>query len=447
MKSARLAVDTRLTALDLDVAINGGVVENRRALAALFPPGEGVELDAAADGATFDAGVHANVVDRVANARVFARGHGVGLRTKKLRLDGNFDLGAEIESWRLDEGKLRVRAAHVSIDDAAARFGEANDELSGDAEDVKADVLVQRIALTASWDELDLAEPALLGGDYGLVVENARAPDASRFGALFDTHEGSTFAIESGRASASGEIRVSTSASTASGGMRIAFDDAGVRFNATHLAGEFAIDLGVKGLVPDPITQQRDMLDVSGSRITLHDIRAVGAKAKAASWNGDVALLAGGLSLSGTPAFDGFVQLHADDGNPILSMFLGNRFPQFVVDALKAPRVSGQAKVTVEAGRLAIRDAHLGGGDVDAVGDYVSRTGHVRAAFRVRKGALSAGVKLDDRGTWLRLFALDAWAKDEKKAVDALFAEGAPSAAERKANAKAKAAANASPAQ
>jgi hypothetical protein len=178
------------------------------------------------------------------------------------------------------------------------------------------------------------------------------------------------------------------------------------------------------------------VVDISGSRVSLRGVDATGATAQAEGWNGDLAVLHGALDLSDTPGVDAFVQMRADDANPILALTVGSSLPGFVVGALKAPELSGQARIVLEHDRAAILGAHLRGGNVVLIGDYAARPEHVRAAFIVAKGAFSAGVKLDDEGTTVRLFGLESWREEEKPAVLALFATAPPTAPTSNANAK-----------
>jgi hypothetical protein len=344
---------------------------------------------------------------------------------------GDVDAVAEIEGFSLEQGRMTVTSSRITADDVAVQLGATSPR--GDAPPGSADLRAKRVELRAKIEDLELAHPSLHGVDYRLIVDDAAMDDATRLGALFSSSAAPTaFAIESGSARGSADITVTPSQRTANGGVKLAFENAGVRFHDTHLAGSFEADVVVKGLVPGD-----DLIDVSGSHIALRGVTAVGGKARSTAWNGDIALLQGALRLTESPAFDGFVQVHADDANPILAIALGNSLPNFLVGMLKAPGLAGQARITVEPDRAAILDAHVRGDDVELAGDYVSRHGHVRGALTVAKGPLSAGVKLDDRGTYVRLFRLASWREEEKKSVLELF--GPAGDAKPNADAKAKA--------
>jgi hypothetical protein len=93
--------------------------------------------------------------------------------------------------------------------------------------------------------------------------------------------------------------------------------------------------------------------------------------------------------------------------------------------------------LTIRSSDSHVECAHVRGGDVEALGDFVVRGEQQLGAFVVSKGPLSAGVKLDDRGTYVRLFRLEHWRAEQKRAALALFAAPDPNA---KADADAKAA-------
>jgi hypothetical protein len=438
-KSDRFAFADPLAHVALTGAITGGVLSDPYALDKFLPPGATVLFDADAAGARFEAHVDAVVDRRVARGTISARGQGLGIRAERVRVRGDVDAAAGVEDWRIDEGKMRVKSSRLTIAKATARFGDANRrrEPDGDSPDLQA----KRIELQLKTEDLDLAHPSLANVDYRLLLDDARMDDATRLGLLFPSTTAAAFAVESGRMRGDADIRVSRSERKASGGARLVLEQAGVRFHGTHLTGDFEVVAGVNG-----IDAGHDGVDISGSRITMRDVKTAGGSAETSAWNGDVELLQGALWASEAPAFDAFAQLHADNAKPLLAMVLGKSLPKFVVGLLSAKDLSGQARITVEDGRAAIRDAHVRGDDVVAYGDYVVVGDRVRGAVVVGKGPVTAGVKVDDKGTFVRLFGLESWRAEEKRAALALFAQGEAEAraqAEAKEQAKAKEPSNA----
>jgi hypothetical protein len=449
-KSARFAFSDPLADVRLDAVVEGGTLIDPVAFNAFLPRGSDLQVDADPAGAPFSGEMHGVVEKHVARGKVSVRGHGVGVRGAKVRLRGDVDAVADVEHWRLEEGRMRVKSSRVVLGRVAVDFGSSPSSGSADGTARHAerspqregppDLEAKRIELHAMNDELDIAHPSLRGVDYRLSVDDARMEDAKSLGALFASNESAPFAVESGRMHARVDVTVTSSARTATGGVELAFAGAGVRLRETQLRGDLAITAHVNGF-----DAQRDgYVDISGSRVVLSDMKAAGASAESAAWSGEVELLQGAVQVSEAPAFDGFVQLRADDANPILALAFGSSLPKFVVGMMKADGLSGQANITIEPGRAAIRQAHVRGDDIVAYGDYVAVGDHVPGAAVVAKGPLSAGVKVDDEGTYLRLFALEPWRQEERRAALALFAAGGAQAKARaRVEARAKAEADA----
>jgi hypothetical protein len=403
----RFAFSDPFQRIDIGGNIRGGVLNDPSALDAFLAKASKVHFDAAEGGARFEVDVRAKIEGRVAHGTIAARGHGIGMRGTKMRVLGDLDASADVTEWRIDESKLRVAKSRIVADDVVAH-------LAGTEGQQGPDVRVHHLELMAKIDALDFDHPSLRGVDYHLVVDDARMDDARSLNALLGSP---SFVVESGSARASVDVTVFASRRTASGGLLVAVTDGGARLHDTRLAGDVALNAVVKGFDSD-----RDLFDVTGSTLTLRNVRSTGAKAQSTRWDGDVALVHGTLRVSEAPSFDAFVQLHADDANPILALALGNTLPKFLVGMMRAPKLSGQSRIVVEPGRIALLDAHVRGGDVDVLGDYVVRGDQQIGAFVLSKGPLSAGVKLDERGTYVRLFALQRWHQAEKRAALQLFA-------------------------
>lgn len=423
-KTDRFAFSDPFHRIEIGGNLRGGVLTDPVALDAFLAKASlgkasKVHFDAAESGARFEVDLHAKIEGHVAHGTIAARGHGIGVRGTQLRVLGDLDATADVTEWRIDESKLRVARSRITVDDLATYLGPQRGP----------GLRVHHLELTARIDQLDFEHPSLRGVDYHFLVDDARMDDARSLNALIGSPG---LVVESGTAHAAIDVTVLASQRTATGGVLLGVDGGAVRLHDQKLAGDLALNAVVKGF-----DSERDLFDFTGSAITLRNVRATGAKAQSAGWNGDVVLVNGALRVSEAPSFDAFLQVHADDANPILALALGNTLPKFLVGMMRAPQLSGQARVVVEPERMAVLDAHVRGGDVEAVGDYVVCGDHQLGAFVLSKGPLSAGVKLDERGTYVRLFALQRWQQDEKRAALALFA--APDAKARPAEKAAKA--------
>lgn len=422
-RSERFSLADPLARLDLDGAIEGGNLMDARVLDAFVSSGSDVTLDTARGEGHFDAALHMKIDGRVARGSASANTRGVGVRTAKLRVRGDVAASADVGSWSLDGGRMRGASGVARVEDLGVQFGGTSpgESAPGHAADLRS----RSVELRASAAEVDLGKVSLADVDYRLVVVGAEIADVRKLGPLLGKGGPTELAIESGSARASADVTVSPSRKSASGGAKIALASAGVRFHQTHLRGAFDVDLRVAGLQPG----SGHVVDISRSRVALRGVEAVGATATASTWSGELSVLHGALDVSDTPGLDAFVQLRADDANPILALILQNSLPGFLVDALQAPGLTGQARVVVEQDRAAVLDARLRGDNVVLVGDYATRPEHVRAAFTVAKGSASAGVKVDDEGTSVRFFGLESWRAEEKRSVLALFRTPTPAQA------------------
>ena len=332
-KTDRFALSDPFQHIEIGGNVRGGRLEDPTALDAFLSKASKVHFDAAQDGASFDADLHARIDGRVAQGKIAARGHGIGIRGTKMRVLGDLDASADVTEWRIDESKVRVSRSRIVADDVVAHLGSSSGP----------DVYTRHMQLTAKIDQLDFAHPSLRGVDYRLIVDDARIDDATHLNALLASPGASSapeLVVESGKARGSVDVTVLASQRTATGGVRIVVDDAGVRYQETHLSGDVALAVRVKGFDRD-----RDLLDFSGSTITLRNVRATGAKADSTAWNGEVALVNGALRVSEAPAFDGFVQVHADEAKPIWGLALRSTLPKFLVGLMRASTLSGQSRI------------------------------------------------------------------------------------------------------
>jgi hypothetical protein len=421
VSSDRLRTVDPLADLRIDATLAGARTSDPRRIVSLFAPDATVDVRTTNGEARFDASLHARVDQRVARGAASVHAQHIAVGTAALGVGGDVEAAAEVGAWSIDTGTLRSARGHVVFSDLEASLGAVtrDDAAAGSP---PADLHAKRIALTARADLFELGHPSLRRVDARLQVEGAVLEDARRLVARgAPSHGPATFAIESGRAQASADVTLEGPAGKASGRALVAFEDAGVRIDQAHFRGDGAVEVRVLGYDPE-----RDVLDLSGSTIALRHVRTTGTKAQTTSWNGDVTFGQSSLRVTEAPYFGGFVQVHADNAKPILAIALQNHLPKFVVGLLGAPDLSGQARVDLGGGVAAVRGAHVRGSDVVIIGDYVTRGPHVRAAAIVAKGPLSAGIKIDDGGTYVRIGRLETWLAREAAAANQLFEAAAP---------------------
>lgn len=410
------------TRASVDVTVNGGKVDDGHALVRLIDPGAEVRIDASRGG-RFDTRAHAEVEGKVVRGTANTRLRGLGIATKKIAVTGDVDVRADVARLDLAKRRLSLRpstvvAEHVEVRDGSARAS-------------RPFVSADRVAFDGAAKDVDLSAPSLAGVDLHVVVAGAAVPDLARMNAMLPPE--TDMAFESGAARASADVRLSSTERHGTGKIAVALTQSTMRLEKMQVTGGADVAIDIHAF--DPST---GVVDLSGSKVTMRDVSVRGASAETTYWNGAVDLVGGKLRFAGGPRLEGTVQLHADDAAPILALAMRDDLPGFLVGPMRAEGLSGQAKLAVGGGSLAVTDLHVRGGTLVVRGDYVKRQTGARGAFVVEKGPLSAGIKMDDEGTFVRLFGLDSWVKAEKQAVaeEKAKAEADANAREREAKAK-----------
>ena len=386
---------------EIDLDIRGGKVTDGTALARLIAPDAEIRIDASRGG-HFDAHAHANAQGSVLVGNATARLRGLGIATPTIGVTGDADLRADIARLDLDRKRLvlkpsTVKAQHVELREARAARPLAT---------------LAHLDIDGAAKDLDLGAPSLTGVDLHVVVSEAKVPDMRSVNGLLADDAKQVF--ESGAARADADIRLSATDRRGTGKITVALTDAAMRMDKMRMMG--AADVAVAIRSYDPTT---GAIDLSGSKITMHDVSVRGASAETTYWKGYIDLVGGQLKTRGGPRFEGLAQLHADDAAPILALAMGDDLPGFLVGSLRAEGLSGQTKLSFGGGNVSITSLHVRGGTLSVHGDYVKHGQDVRAAFIIEKGPLSAGLKIDENGTFVRLFDLDRWLRAEKRVVEA----------------------------
>ena len=408
-KTPRLRFSDPFDAFGVKASLAGGVIRDPAALNAFLPEDAALHPDAHDGRLAFEAeGV---VEHHVGRGKVSLHGTRIGVRGTKVSVLGDLALALEVSDVNLDEGTMRVHPSNAAFTDVAVKMGETERAATA-----------KRLELAATANRVEMKHPTLSGVDYHLIVSGALMPDVRPLGDLL-TSDPLAFGIDGGAAQMDVDLTSKSSDKTAGGHALVVLESAHAHLKETQIAGNAQVALQVKGYDPE-----LDAVNIGGSTIALRDINTGGASAKATHWDADLQLVGGALRVTKTPVFDGFVQLRADDSTPILALVLQNSLPKFLVGLAKADALTGQARMTVEPGRVALLGAHIAGGDLELRGNYVTADHHVRGAITVAKGPLSAGVKVDDDGTQVRLFGLDTWMKQETSAALSLYRDPKESA-------------------
>ena len=311
VSSPRFSFSDPLARARLAVAIEGGKVNDSTALDEFVPKGSTFTF--VSDPGSFDVHFAADVTKHVAAGKLAVVARGMGIAGEKLLVAGDVGIDAAVERWDFDRQTIGVEAAEVTVDHVRGAL---------DRTAQSADFTAERIALNVNAASFDLAHPSLRGVDYRLRVARADLQDARVFNALLPREK--IFAVESGSAQVSADVALSPSRRAGEGQVHVTLRDAAVRFQASHFAGQFAVDVRVAGFDPE-----HSALDLAGSRLWMHDVRVTGASTSTSAWQGNVLLRAGTLRFDPAPAMNGVLSIDARDASPVLAILLGDSLPRF----------------------------------------------------------------------------------------------------------------------
>ena len=419
-RSRHFSLIDPLRQVELSASFADARVHDSAIVNAFLPTGAPFAIRAK-DG-SFSSDVQATVQEHILEGTVAVRAQRMGIGGKAFFIGGDIDVLAHVSDWDFAANTLAVQDARVLFSNVAGAFhggaAESSDAAHASALASKTDFRAVRIDLWAKTPALDLVKPSRRELDARVAIVDAELPDATVFQRLLPTD--SILAVESGRARVTANLDVSSTERTARGRLDVDLAHTGIRFHETHLAGNFKLSAQLLGYDPD-----RDLLDVSGSRLTMRDVAVTNASTDTLHWRGDVALEEASLCLGSRPELDGRVTIEALDASPILAILLGNSLPKIFVGLTSMPHLSGAARLTMGARHVALRDLDAHGGDLSIEGTYVLGQGHRAGAFVVGKGPFSAGFHLDDAGAHLRFFGLDGWLRDETRASLRLLDEPA----------------------
>jgi hypothetical protein len=419
--SPRFVFADPLAKLSVAATLAGGRVGDPAGLGVLLPEKTALWLDS--DNGGFDADLRVDVERHIARGQVHARAFRMGAGGGALRIRGNVDLFADVTDWDLDRGRLSLTDSRVTIRQVEGRLRPGREgDLSPDdrsRSEQAADFSARRVALEVRSPGFDLENPALRGGDFHLVMEDAVLPRAPALDALLSPD--SPVSIESGSARASADLTVSASERAARGAVDVSLSNGVVRVEGTRFSGDFRLRAGLQGYRPE-----EDLLGLSDARLEMRNVAVTGATASTAGWQGVATFSRASLRLKPAPELDGVVGLDARDARPLLAILFGGDFPGILVRVTDVPRLVGVAQVSVGPDRLALLDLSAGGGNVGLRGSYAAVGARRRGGVIARKWFLSVGLGLDDNNTWLRLFGLDGWLRRQRAAAVELL--GAPPA-------------------
>jgi hypothetical protein len=384
------------------VALQASLVKARvhdpAALNAFLPDKATFALEGA--DAAFDANVSVDVRNHVASGEIRANASRLGVGNGSLHLLGDVALNARVASWDFHANTVALLGARVRLENLTGRFGSNG----------RPDLTARSLALEMSSPALHIDRPTLAGADFHLSLERAEIPDVRSVGALLPP--GAALRIEAGRARADADVWVSDSKRAAGGTVHVAATSTALQLGETLLSGDFDLSARLGGFDP-----KRRTIAISAARLAIRDLAVTGATATAGDWHGNVNVENAALRLRPGVELDGVVRVDARDARPLLALVFGTRVSPLVVGLVDMPHLVASSHVTVGTDRLALLDLDARGGNVALRGSYARRGTHQEGGVVGRKWFVSAGLGVNDGGTWLRLFGLDGWLRDRRREV------------------------------
>lgn len=193
----------------------------------------------------------------------------------------------------------------------------------------------------------------------------------------------------------------------AEGRVAVAIRGGAARTRTYVLRGDLDADVPVKkwNLLAAP------SLDISGTRLSLTDVRATGSE-ESRDWWGRFEVPTGRV---GTTA-SGRVEAHCRDARPLMAV-LGVELPAWTRGLLKLDDFGATASVSATPGAIRVRDLDAAGGDFKILGQFAHDGKVARGAFLIESGILVIGVEVTPAGTKVRpLFARQWYEKLPKEA-------------------------------
>jgi hypothetical protein len=154
---------------------------------------------------------------------------------------------------------------------------------------------------------------------------------------------------------------------------------------------------------------ERDVMDLSGSRIDLAEIRTSATAHDERDWWGRFEIPSGRLQ-NGLRAR---AQIDARDARPLYTLFRAN-LPGWAQGILKLDGIHATARVHLGSDLLEVRELEAHGGSFHIAGEYEERKNNERGAFLVETGALALGLEIDLVASHLHLLGARKWFEESR---------------------------------
>jgi hypothetical protein len=185
----------------------------------------------------------------------------------------------------------------------------------------------------------------------------------------------------------------------AEGRVAIAIRGGAARTRTYVLRGDLDADVPVKkwNLLAAP------SLDISGTKLSLTDVRASGPE-ESRDWWGRFEVPTGRI---GTTAA-GRIEAHCRDARPLMAL-LGVELPVWTKGLLKLDDLAATASVSATPGTIRVRDLDAEGDKFKILGQFAHDGKVARGAFLIESGILVIGVEVTPVGTKVRPLFAKQW--------------------------------------
>jgi hypothetical protein len=154
---------------------------------------------------------------------------------------------------------------------------------------------------------------------------------------------------------------------------------------------------------------ERDVMDLSGTRIDLAEIRTSATAHDERDWWGHFVIPSGRLQ-NGLRAR---AEIDARDARPLYTLFRAN-LPGWAQGILKLDGIRATARVQLGSDVLEVRQLEAQGGSFHIAGEYEERKSRERGAFLVETGALALGLEIDPAASHLHLLGARKWFEESR---------------------------------
>ena len=200
----------------------------------------------------------------------------------------------------------------------------------------------------------------------------------------------------------SGTIRASIDRGVAKGEIRIAVQDGSVGLRKLKLHGDADLRLLIPrwNLASGP-------LEVSGSRLSLKNVRSSGSD-ESRRWWGRFDVPSGRIGRTASAA----IEVESRDARPLLALFAAD-LPEWTRGLVKLDNFTAMASVDVGPSLTRVRGLDARGGTYRVRGHYRREKTDREGAFLIESGVLSVGLELEPHATTVRFLGAKRWFEEQ----------------------------------